>query len=81
MISYELNANNSVSVFNDGILVAIYNAPIIGYKASPRDLVRDLRYSLTGRIPAELIDIVISNAVSISETGFIPGIAKLSTSH
>ena len=76
MISYELNANGSVSVFNNGILVAIYNAPILGYKASPRDLIRDLRYSLTGRIPAELMDIVINNAVSISETGFVPEIAK-----
>lgn len=65
MISYELNANGSVSVFNNGILVAIYNAPIIRF---------------IGRIPVELVDIVINNAVSISETGFVPEIAKLSTS-
>lgn len=64
MITYELNANGSVSVFNNGILVAIYNAPIIRF---------------TGRIPAELVDIVIRNAVSISETGFVPEIARTIT--
>ena len=72
MITYELNANSSVSIYNNRILVAIY-------KTSVSDLIRDLRYSLTGRIPAELIDIVINNAVSIKEAGFVPELVRVVT--